>query len=319
MNMLTTVKKWALPLSLIVGTVVYLVFSRVECLSPVADTAGPFLVKSMPYVMFAILYVTFCKIKISDLKPRGWHIRLQVVRILLPVLLMAGVLAVGDPTARLLLEGAFVCFICPTAAAAAVVTEKLGGGVGGLATYTLIDNVTTAVLISLTFPLIEPAAGMGFGQLMLVVLGHTTSVLVLPLVLAQVSRKLLPRWTDMIRRTRNLGFYLWCFNLSVVTGVTVGNVVNDDVPPMTLTLLLLIPLGATLIQFALGKTLGRRYGESISAGQAFGQKNTVVAIWLALTFLNPLASLAPGGYVIWQNAVNSWQIWYKQKYGRVKW
>ena len=69
----------------------------------------------------------------------------------------------------------------------------------------------------------------------------------------------------------------------------------------------------------MGKAVGHAYGDSVSAGQALGQKNTVVGIWIALTFLDPLSALAPGAYVIWQNLVNAWQIWYKEKYGRVKW
>ena len=48
-------------------------------------------------------------------------------------------------------------------------------------------------------------------------------------------------------------------------------------------------------------------------------KNTVIGIWLTLTFLNPLAAVAPGAYVLWQNMVNALQLWYKQKYGRLKW
>ena len=59
--------------------------------------------------------------------------------------------------------------------------------------------------------------------------------------------------------------------------------------------------------------------DSISAGQALGQKNTIVGIWLTITFLNPLAAVAPGAYVLWQNVVNAWQLWYKRKYGTLKW
>jgi bile acid:Na+ symporter, BASS family len=73
------------------------------------------------------------------------------------------------------------------------------------------------------------------------------------------------------------------------------------------------------IVFAIGKAVGRHYDASISAGQALGQKNTIVGIWLTLTFLNPLAAVAPGAYVVWQNLVNGWQLWYKEKYGRLKW
>ena len=45
----------------------------------------------------------------------------------------------------------------------------------------------------------------------------------------------------------------------------------------------------------------------------------VVGIWLTISFLNPLAAVAPGAYVLWQNMVNAWQLWYKEKYGKLKW
>ena len=51
----------------------------------------------------------------------------------------------------------------------------------------------------------------------------------------------------------------------------------------------------------------------ISGGQALGQKNTILAIWMAHTYLNPLSSVAPGSYVLWQNIINSWQLWKKRK------
>ena len=47
---------------------------------------------------------------------------------------------------------------------------------------------------------------------------------------------------------------------------------------------------------------------SITAGQAFGQKNTSLGVWMAHTFLNPLASLGAAAYIIWQNVFNSVQL-----------
>jgi len=64
-----------------------------------------------------------------------------------------------------------------------------------------------------------------------------------------------------------------------------------------------------LVQFAVGHWLGRRYGDESAGGQALGQKNTVLAIWLAQSFLNPLACIAPTAYIVWQNLVNSFQIY----------
>jgi len=50
-----------------------------------------------------------------------------------------------------------------------------------------------------------------------------------------------------------------------------------------------------------------------------GQKNTVVGIWLTLSFLNPYAAIAPCVYVIWQNLINAIQLYYKEKHGYLKW
>ena len=44
------------------------------------------------------------------------------------------------------------------------------------------------------------------------------------------------------------------------------------------------------------------------AGQAFGQKNTTLAIWMAQVYLLPVVSMAPAAYIIWQNLFNSIQL-----------
>ena len=70
-----------------------------------------------------------------------------------------------------------------------------------------------------------------------------------------------------------------------------------------------IALVICLLQFTLGRYIGRRFGDTVAGGQLIGQKNTVLAIWMAQTWLDPLSSVAPAAYVIWQNIVNSWQLW----------
>ena len=56
--------------------------------------------------------------------------------------------------------------------------------------------------------------------------------------------------------------------------------------------------------------IGRRFGETVNAGQALGQKNTAFAIWIACTYLTPISSVGPGCYILWQNIFNSWEIWH---------
>ena len=312
-------KRFSLPVSLLVGVVSYLMFSQIEILEPIGDVAGPLFLDIMPVVLFTILYVTFCKIQIKEMKPRTWHFILQGIRIALSGFFVWLITLTSDADVKLLLEGMFICIICPTAAAAPVVTEKLGGSIGSLTIYTIIANVVTSVIIPLFFPMVEKSADIEFFAAVLMVLKNVTVVLVVPLVLALTSRKVIPSFTSWLAKKKDLGFYLWCINLAIVSGVTMRNILLSTVSGHTLVLLIILPLFVTIALFAIGKAVGRPFGDSISAGQALGQKNTVVGIWLTISFLNPLAAVATGAYVLWQNMVNAWQLWYKDKYGKLKW
>lgn len=313
-------RKFALPCSLVLGASGYLIFANVPFLQPLGDAVGPRLVELMPVVLFALLYVTFCKIEIKEMKPKAWHFVLQLIRTSLALLMVIAICLFGkNYEAKVILEGAFICFICPTAAAVAVVTEKLGGSIGSLTTYTVIANIFTMIIIPSLFPMVEKGADVSFLYMSMMVFRNVTTVLVVPLLLALLSRKFLPRFVDKVKSVKDLGFYMWCFNLTILMGETLRNFLHATVSGWILALLLIVPLVVCLVQFAIGKAVGRHWDASISAGQALGQKNTIVGIWLTLTFLNPLAAVAPGAYVVWQNLVNGWQLWYKEKYGKLKW
>lgn len=319
MNILDFLKKWTLPSGLIIGATVYLLYSRIAPLQPIGDAVGPLLVKLLPVLIFVMLYITFCKIQTGDLRPRTWHFILQAIRILLSGLLVLAILHTTNPMTKLVLEGAFVCVICPTAAAAPVITERLGGSIASLTIYTILANVVTSIIIPLFFPMVEKSTEITFLTAFNMILRRITFVLIIPLCLAMLTRKFLPNVATRIKETKNLAFYIWGFNLSIIMGLTIRNILSTQIYGTVLALLLLLPLVISILLFSIGKAVGYRYGDSISAGQALGQKNTVVGIWLTIAFLNPIASIAPCAYVVWQNLINAWQLWYKQKYGRLKW
>ncbi|WP_273262491.1 bile acid:sodium symporter [Hoylesella shahii] len=319
MNILDFLKKWTLPSGLVIGATVYLLFSRIAPLQPIGDAVGPLLVKLLPVLIFVMLYITFCKIQTGDLRPRAWHFILQAIRILLSALLVLAILHTTNPMTKLVLEGAFVCVICPTAAAAPVITERLGGSIASLTIYTILANVVTSIIIPLFFPMVEKSTEITFLTAFNMILRRITFVLIIPLCLAMLTRKFLPNVATRIKETKNLAFYIWGFNLSIIMGLTIRNILSTQIYGTVLALLLLLPLVISILLFSIGKAVGYRYGDSISAGQALGQKNTVVGIWLTIAFLNPIASIAPCAYVVWQNLINAWQLWYKQKYGRLKW
>lgn len=59
--------------------------------------------------------------------------------------------------------------------------------------------------------------------------------------------------------------------------------------------------------------LGSFDNQKVSAGQALGQKNTIFAIWIAIVYISPTVAIAPGSYLLWQNLVNAYQMWYREK------
>ena len=314
------IKQNSLFISMALGALVYETFAHIPFLKSIGQQLGPYLSDWLPIGLFLLLYATFCKIKISEMRPRTWHFVIQLVRTSLAAIMVLLIwLFGGNADVKLVLEGMFICFICPTAAAVVVVTEKLGGSIGSLTMFTIIANMVTMVIIPLFFPMVERGADITFLSSMFMILRNVTMVLVVPLFLALLSRRVISNFVSRLNKHKDIGFYIWCVNLSIVTGITLHNIEKSNITGWVLWLLLTTPLLVCLLQFALGKIIGKHWNDSISAGQALGQKNTVVGIWLTLTFLNPLAAISPGAYVLWQNLVNGWQIWYKEKHGNVKW
>ena len=319
MEIIKFIKEWTLPCAMVFGAAMYLLFTEIPPLAPVGEAVGPWFIEILPVLIFMTLYVTFCKIRLHDLRLRTWHVWMQVIRTAMAAVLVVAVKSADDPTLRLALEGAFACVICPTASAAAVVTEKLGGSIASMTVYTLIDNAVTALLVPLLFPMIEKHAGLDFMSSFATILERTAVVLVLPFVFAMATRRWLPRMAKAIKDCRNLGFYFWAVNLSIVMGMTLHNIFTAGISSLSMAALILVPAVVTLLLFGTGKAVGRHFGDSVDGGQGLGQKNTGVGIWLVMVYLNPVVAIAPCAYVVWQNTLNSWQLWCMEKYGRLKW
>lgn len=321
MGIIRFVKDWTLLCSLIVGSVIYLLFSRIAPLEPIGDCVGPKLVDLMPYVIFSMLYITFCKIDMHNFRPRKWHFALQGIRVLLTAIVVIAIrlIPVGDVETKIIMEGVFICVICPTAAAAPVLTEKLGGGIATMTVYMIIANIFSVIIIPTFFPMVEKGADISFGLAFILVLKRVFLVLAVPLILALLTKRYLPKVAEWAKSRKNLAFYLWSFNLSIIMGLAVRMVTRTQLTGATLLLLLFLPLVVCIILFTLGKAVGGIWGERINGGQALGQKNNVVGIWLMHSFLNPVAVIAPCAYVVWQNIINAVQLWYKNKHGYLKW
>ena len=306
-------KDWSLPIAMLGGVAAYFLYVNIPFFDNTHAAVNELISYMQPALIFSMLFVTFCKISFRELRLESWHFILlafQLVGFILFSLVAA--FAPLTPSMRVLAESFMLCLICPTATAAAVITARLGGSAASLLTYTITMNFAVALVAPLFLTLAHPIEGVSFVSSFLLILGKVFPLLLCPLVAASLVRRLLPSVQQFIvKKCRNLPFYLWLVALSLAIAMTTKSIVHTNLSIFVQMGIAAVSLVCCVVQFAFGRYVGRRYGDAIAGGQSLGQKNTVFAIWLAYTFLTPVTSIAGGFYSIWHNSVNTWQLYRK--------
>ena len=336
MNVIRFLKDWTLPVSMGMGALLYLVFAYVPQLDGAALFFDPVMEAILPLFMFLILFVTFCKVDFHKMRPVWWHLWVSIFNLLFIGIVMALILNLPRAVANscvpsvasdlrssaslftfhstlILLEALLMCIISPCATAAAVVTQKLGGSLEQTTTYTFLSNFITVLMVPICFPMIEKGADISFMSAFLKILYQVVVLLVVPMLLAYIVKHTMHRFHQKIISIKDLSFYLWGCSLMIVTGTTVKNILHAEASVVFLGMIALLGLVLCIIQFAVGRFIGHFFGRAQEAGQALGQKNTAFAIWLGITYLNPLSSVGPGCYILWQNIINSFEIWQERQ------
>ena len=312
----------ALWLSMLIGALGYKIFLPLK--------------PSLPWLIFFMLFFTFCKVNPLDLRLHKWHWAVLITQLVFSFLTYMLVLRfTADPV---LAQGLLMCFIMPTATAAPIIAGKMGGSIQNLTTFTLLSNFSTAIIVPATFPLINPAADMTFWPAFLLILSRVAPLLLGPFFSAWALR-LIYTWRTKREfvlpvKIAVVPFYLWVCSIVVLTAVVTETVITNFHAQISNILILLVSsFFVCLLQFGLGKLIGywlpapskgKDYQDvlinpaaapktmegvsSITAGQAFGQKNTSLGVWMAQTYLHPLAALGAAAYIIWQNLFNSVQL-----------
>lgn len=290
------VKTVAMPSAMLVGAVLCRPVTALETWSGRMVT---------PVLIFLMLFVTFCRVRPSEMRLsmlHGWLLLFQTV-------VCIGVYFLLLPLDRTVAQGAMICVLAPVAMAAVVIGGMLGANVATMATYSLLCNMTVALLA----PAVLSFAGTGacsFAGM----LARIVPLLVLPFAAAQCCRAVLPGVAGWVAAHSQISFYLWLVSLAVVIGRTTAFLIDlHDASAATELWLAAAALAICLVQFKTGRAIGRRYGDPAAGGQSLGQKNTVLAVWMAQSFLDPISSVAPTAYIVFQNFVNSYQIWRKDR------
>ena len=180
----------------------------------------------------------------------------------------------------------------------------LGANVEAMAAYSLLCNLVIAIVA----PYMLHAYGNGECT-MIQILQKVSPLLIAPFVAGQLCRFALPKVSQWVADHSQISFYVWLLSLAVIVGKTTSFLLDTDADLILEITLATSSFIICLLQFKVGRIIGRRYGDAAAGGQSLGQKNTVLTVWMSQSFLDPIASVAPTAYIVWQNIVNSYQIY----------
>lgn len=257
-----------------------------------------------PSLIFVMLFFTYCRVDITRMRVTMMHFWLFAAQIIGSMALYTLCLPLGQTIA----QGAMICALAPIAMAAVVIGGMLGANIENMTTYSLLCNIGTAFVAPFVL------SWVGNGECTLVqILSKVAPLLIAPFVAGQLCRLLTPKLAGWVADHSRVSFYIWLVSLSIVVGRTTAFVIDHSTTEAQTEIVLAIVAAVICVaQFILGRKIGAKYGDTVAGGQSLGQKNTILAVWMAQSFLNPLSSVAPTAYIIWQNIVNSYQIYKKR-------
>lgn len=266
----------------------------------------------VPYLIFTILLLNFVATDIRRLRFSPMYLWLMLFQVLVSLGLYLLLKSLG--VNEIVSQGILVGVMCPVAASCVVISCMLGANRETVTGYTIFGNLLVAVMAPVYFSFIGEQQDMPFFESFLLILRRVAPIIALPFFVALVLQLALPKVNSFLVRYRGLSFYLWAMALFITLGQTIDFIIHKGEENFSS----IIVLGAVsvvfcVIQFGTGRLVGKRYGDKIAGGQLLGQKNSALGIWMANTYLTPLAAVFPALYSIWQNLFNSWQLWRQDK------
>lgn len=281
-----------LPIAMVIGFIFHKNMEYIAALSP--------------YLIFIMLFITYCKVSFRNFRfdsSMWWLLSIQLL----------GSIAVYfalRPINIAIAQSIFICIFCPTATAAPVITGMLGGKIERVATFSLLSNLIVAISAPILLAMMSESSTITFSESFKNIALKVLPLLLGPLAVAIIIKSTLPKLRVKIGKNQGFSFYIWAIALIIVVGNSVSFIMKEPTSRISeMIIIAILSFAVCMMQFYLGRKIGQKYGDKIAGAQSLGQKNTILAIWLALTYLDPIASVGPACYIAWHNIVNSAQIY----------
>ena len=248
-----------------------------------------------------MLFFAFLGIDFSLEQFTRKHLFLVLANLLVPGVLYFTLLPFGATYALI----GFVLGIVPAAAASPVLAQFMKTDVAFVTTSVIITNPISALSIPLILPLIltvqDRVPIMDIFLPVVIVVGF-------PLFLSSLIKRVSKPISEYLLRFKQISFYLFLINVWIGCGkasyfIQYEHDANWDIFLRIAALTTLVGF----INFKVGEHIVSK-DIRLAGGLSLGRKNTMFALWIALSFIDPIVAMGPIFYIIFQNSYNSYQI-----------
>jgi BASS family bile acid:Na+ symporter len=205
----------------------------------------------------------------------------------------------------------FAIALAPTAIISPVIAGIMRRDAGYLVGAILITHGAMALVLPFLIPAVlgeQPP----IGELVDLFLSILVTIAV-PLIFAQLIRRFSKPLFQGLTRVSPWFFALFVINVFIASAKLSHYLRYGSTTDWSVVWLATGAVGLLcVINFVVGGFL-LPPGQRVEGSLALGRKNTMLAIWIALAFLGPLATLGPMLYILWQNAVMAAQVSWLEK------
>lgn len=254
------------------------------------------------YNLMLMLFFAFIGIRFDFKIFQKAHYKILTANLLLPLTLFFILNNFNSTFAQI----AFLLTIIPTAAAVPVVAEMMNADIRLTTGSLLLTTPVIALLLPFLLPNLLGVGGeISTIDLMLPII----SVVFIPLLLSQIIRFSSAKWGDFLNQFSFISFPLFLFNIFIACG-NASYFIQENLAVVGKDLLPITGITAFLcvLNFRVGKFIGRKENP-LAFELSLGRKNTMIGLWIALTYFSPIVALGPIFYIICHNVYNSWQLW----------
>ena len=270
-------KQWLLPIAIVFGISLYLLYHFTTFLRPWGGILHVAASEGQRLVIALLLFFQFVQISPHDLGLKRWQLGALLFQVAGFLLCALGSALTPDGPLRILLECAMICLICPTAAAAGVITKKLDGDLPATMSYIVIVNAAATFLIPMVIPMIRPAADLGFWAYVGRIAWKIFPILILPGLLAWTIRYTTRRLQRVLMRWSRYTFYIWFFGLTLAMVLSTRALLVSHLSGGTIALIVLVSMASCAVQFFAGRRIGRRAAGGSSGAASYGSSRAASA------------------------------------------